>query len=194
MLLCKSLLLGGEWLHILSPPNLLSSQALLRTCSIQARPGSPVSFPPTNLGFGIVYEPHLYQPASHSCARCCFQKLNKLLSSIDLREKNMIILLGRHVPFPSYSSASSSSSSEKRLKISSYALLTEQNSQPSDSQCPLLISCLQYLLKSSRNACISCLFIIRYSFSFRPASAEQLGSRPTRHTCHGRLAGTAARE
>ena len=28
-----------------------------------------------------------------------FKKLNKLLSSIDSREKDMIILLGRHVPF-----------------------------------------------------------------------------------------------
>ena len=38
------------------------------------------------------------------------------------------------------------------------------------------------------------LEIIRYSFSFRLASAEQLGSRLTRQTCHGRSGGTAARE
>ena len=47
-------------------------------------------------------------------SKYCRQEINKLLSSIDLREKNMIILLGRHIPFASYSSASSSSSSEKR--------------------------------------------------------------------------------
>ena len=163
MLLSKSLLLGGEWLHVLSPPNRLSSQALLRTCSIQARSGSPASFLPTSLESGIVYGPHPYQPRIAHVLNAAFKKLYELLSSIDLREKNMIILLGRHVPFASYSSVSSSSSSEKRLKISSYALLTEQNSQPSDSQCPLLISCLQYLLKSSRT-----LAFLVYSSSDTP--------------------------
>ena len=88
MLLCKSLLLGGEWLHILSPPNLLSSQALLRTCSIQVQSDSELF---TNLIFINPRLTHVLDAA--------FKKLNKLLSSIDLREKNMIILLGRHVPF-----------------------------------------------------------------------------------------------
>lgn len=65
-----------------------------------------------------------------------------------------------HNRFYSSSSLLSSSSSVKRLKISSYALLTGQKSQQSGSQCPLLISCLQYLLNSLLNTCISSLLII----------------------------------